>query len=58
MGGTCGTRGREANMYRFWWERQRERGHLEDQGVDGSMGSKWILGRLLGGCGVDSPGSG
>jgi hypothetical protein len=32
--------------------------HLEDQGVDGKMGSKWTLGRLVGGCGVDSPGSG
>jgi hypothetical protein len=32
--------------------------HLEDQGVDGRMGSKWTLGRLVGGCGVDSPGSG
>jgi hypothetical protein len=23
--------------------------HLEDQGVDGRMGSEWILGRLAGG---------
>jgi hypothetical protein len=23
--------------------------HLEDQGVDGRMGSKWTLGRLVGG---------
>jgi hypothetical protein len=30
----------------------------EDQGVDGRMGSKWILRRLAGGCVVDSPGSG
>jgi hypothetical protein len=29
---------------------------LEDQGVDGRMGSKWILERLVVGCGVDSPG--
>jgi hypothetical protein len=29
---------------------------LEDQGVDGRMGSKWTLGRLAGGCGVDSSG--
>jgi hypothetical protein len=36
----------------------KERDHLEDQGVDGRMGSKWTLGRLVGGCGVDSPGSG
>jgi hypothetical protein len=33
----------------FWWESQNERDHLEDQGVDGRMGSEWILGRLAGG---------
>jgi hypothetical protein len=27
---------------------QKERDHLEDQGVDGRMGSEWILGRLAG----------
>jgi hypothetical protein len=27
-------------------------------GVGGRMGSKWTCGRLVGGCGVDSPGSG
>jgi hypothetical protein len=43
---------------RFLWECPKERDHSEDQGVDGSMGSKWILGRLAGGCGVDSPDSG
>jgi hypothetical protein len=32
--------------------------HLEDQGIDGRMESKWTLGRLAGGCAVDSPGSG
>jgi hypothetical protein len=31
---------------------------LKDHGVDGRMGSKWTLGRLVGGCGVDSPDSG
>jgi hypothetical protein len=31
---------------------------LGDQVVDGRMGSKWTLGRLAGGCGVDSSGSG
>jgi hypothetical protein len=29
----------------FWWESQ-VRDHLEDRGVDGRMGSEWILGRL------------
>jgi hypothetical protein len=42
----------------FWWEGPKENVHLEDEGVDGRMGSKWILGRLVeGGCGMDSPGS-
>jgi hypothetical protein len=31
------------------FESQKERDHLEDQGVDGRMGSEWILGRLAGG---------
>jgi hypothetical protein len=44
---------------RFWWESQKERDHLEDQGVSGKMGSEWILGSLAwGGCGLDSTGSG
>jgi hypothetical protein len=25
----------------FWWDGQKERDHLEDQGVDGRIGSKW-----------------
>jgi hypothetical protein len=31
---------------------------LEDQGVDGRMGSKWTLGKFVGGHEVDSSGSG
>jgi hypothetical protein len=42
----------------FWCESPKENVHLEYQGVDGRMGSKWTLRRLVGGCGVDSPGSG
>jgi hypothetical protein len=42
----------------FWWESTKEKVHLKGEGVDGSMGSKWTLGRLVGGCEVDSPGSG
>jgi hypothetical protein len=34
---------------RFRWERPKERDHSEDQGVDGRMGSKWILRKLSGG---------
>jgi hypothetical protein len=32
----------------FSWEVPKEKDHLEDQGVDGRMGSKWILGRSAG----------
>jgi hypothetical protein len=42
----------------FWCESLKEKDHLKDQGVNGRMGSKWTLGILVGGCGVDSPGSG
>jgi hypothetical protein len=31
----------------FWWESPNEKVHLKDQGVDGRMGSKWTLGRLV-----------
>jgi hypothetical protein len=27
-----------------WWESLKEKDHSEDQGVDGRMGSEWILG--------------
>jgi hypothetical protein len=33
-----------------------KRDHSEDQGVDGRIGTEWILGRLAGECGVDSVG--
>jgi hypothetical protein len=42
----------------FWWESPKEKDHLKDQSVDGRMGSKWTLGKLVGGGGVDLPGSG
>jgi hypothetical protein len=49
---------RGATCTGFWWESLKEKGDLKDQGVDVTMGSKWTLGRLVGGCGVVSPGSG
>jgi hypothetical protein len=33
----------------FWWESRKEKDHLEDERVDGRKGSKWTLGRLVGG---------
>jgi hypothetical protein len=41
--------GEGRNVYRVWWESLKETDHLEDQDVDGRMGSKWILRRLAGG---------
>jgi hypothetical protein len=34
---------------KIWWEIPKERDHSEDEGVEGRMGSEWILGRLVGG---------
>jgi hypothetical protein len=50
--------GEGRNVYRVLMGKLEGKDHLEDQGVDGSIGSKWTLGRLDGGGGVDSPGSG
>jgi hypothetical protein len=33
----------------FWWESPKEKVHLEDQDLYWRMGSKWTLGRLVGG---------
>jgi hypothetical protein len=33
----------------FWWESLKEEYNVEDQGIDGRMGTKWTLGRLVGG---------
>jgi hypothetical protein len=41
--------GEGRKVYRVWWESPKEKDHLEDQGVDGRMGSKWTLGKLVGG---------
>jgi hypothetical protein len=46
-------------MWHAWESRKsvqgfgEKRDHLEDQGVDGRMGSEWLLGRLAGGGGVN-----
>jgi hypothetical protein len=41
--------GEGRNVYRVLVGEPKGKGHLEDQGVDGRMGSKWTLGRLVGG---------
>jgi hypothetical protein len=29
--------------YTFWWRNLRERGHLEDPGIDGRITLRWIF---------------
>jgi hypothetical protein len=50
--------GEGRDVYRVLVGKPEGKVHLKDQSVDGRMGSEWTLGRLPGGCGVDSPGSG
>jgi hypothetical protein len=51
--------GEGRKVYRVLVGKPKGKRPLEDHGVDGRMGSKWTLERLVGGgCGVDSPGSG
>jgi hypothetical protein len=50
MGGACGTHGkREETCTGFLWESPKENDHLKNEGVDGRMGAKWILGIPAGG---------
>jgi hypothetical protein len=41
--------GEERNVYKVLMGRPKGKNHLENQGIDGRMGSEWILGRLTGG---------
>jgi hypothetical protein len=41
--GHVARRGREEVHTRFWWGNLRERGHLEDPGVDGEYNIKMDL---------------
>jgi hypothetical protein len=34
---------------KFWWGSPKEGDHSEGQGIEGRMGSEWILGRPAGG---------
>jgi hypothetical protein len=50
--------GEGRNMYRVLLGKSEGRRQLERPGIDGRMGTKWTVGRLVGGCEVDSTGSG
>jgi hypothetical protein len=50
--------GKGRNVYRVLVGNPKGKDHLEDQGADVRMGSKWTSEGLVGGCGVDSPDSG
>jgi hypothetical protein len=41
--------GEGRNVYRVLVGKPKGKSHLRDLGVDGRMGSKWTLGRLVGG---------
>jgi hypothetical protein len=41
--------GEGRNVYRILVGKSERKDHLKDQGVDGRMGSKWTLRRLVGG---------
>ena len=51
MGIVCSKYGEKNGAYRIWWGRLRERGHLEDFGLDGKIILKWFL-KLNGGHGL------
>jgi hypothetical protein len=40
---------RREKCMKFCWESPKERDHSEDEGIEGRMGSEWILRRLAGG---------
>jgi hypothetical protein len=49
VGWACGMHRRGETCAGFWLESPKEKDHLKDQGIDGRRGSKWTLGRLVGG---------
>jgi hypothetical protein len=54
VGGACGKHGRAEKIVQgFGAESPNEREHSEARGVDGRVGSVWILGRLAAGYAVD-----
>jgi hypothetical protein len=49
---------RRESVQGLWWENPDETDHLELQGLDETMGSECIFGRLAWECGVDPVGAG
>jgi hypothetical protein len=43
LGRACVTYGKRGGVYRVWWGNLRERGHLENRGVDGRTVLIWIF---------------
>jgi hypothetical protein len=52
MGGACSTYGSEVHSC-LWWGNLRERGDLEDVGIDVRIILKWIFKISDGGLGLD-----
>jgi hypothetical protein len=51
--GHVARKGEERKVYKVLVGKPKKRNHSEDQGVDGRMGSEWILGDWLGKCELD-----
>jgi hypothetical protein len=49
---------RREKCTRFLWKIPKEKDRLKHHSVDGKMGLEWMLGKLAGGCGLESTGSG
>ena len=50
--------GEKMNAYKFWWGNLNERDFLENLVIDGRVIVKCILKKRMGGCELDSSGSG
>jgi hypothetical protein len=48
LAGHVACMGEGRNVYRVLMGKPERKDHLKDQGIDGRMGSKWTLGRLVG----------